>query len=1167
MKRVLILALCSVFLASAYEPHGYSFDVPDKTWTDCEIADTIFENVKQTKIESDASWEYLKTIIEPNYDLLKQIGPLIITIEENELEIAKSYETAVLLQTSTSSQAIELLTGVQETSDFEIDNAYEVLQTAMAELKSTFTYKERAALIEEIKTTLQNLLDRHSKKIPEVKNRVKADYTVKLPGLKKELDKAVSLCAKDEVYRGKFDLYAPFENTFEKYSNEVVDLSMSEGDQATLPLTVSGGEKIMIEFTPKTAWTLSFHIDNFHISGENSTPAKLSIEGGFAVLIGNLGFSTQAEYDSVVQSEVESNDNYFYISMVNNKKVGVLYQGIFSQYESENFDLGSHFTISSTDDSTTVSQILFKYEYTNLGKADQDCEVKHTPLGRCSAACGVGEITYKIEVVSKPYGKGKACPDDSTVTKLCQTEVCPLSLPGNYKFSGVKSAMQVDTDMPYVKEGIYSSSHIQIIFKSEIELRAAILEFTFKTLEYDSDTKTVNPTSEKSRTYTFSVVNREKKFHEDGITGKRNVLTIKVPNLVITDMTISTLSMEPTCSSNCLNFFKNNGICEAACYNSGCGWDGDDCQDKKCSEKCTLDMVGNGVCDDECDTPECNYDSEDCKCKKTGCDVKLLGNKQCDATCNNPECSYDADDCLCANTGCDTSKLSNSYCNKECNNPQCKFDGNDCKCVETGCPDGWFNNGSCQPKCQNEECGYDNPDCTTYCENNCKTQQINDGVCDPQCKNSEKCKFDGDDCKPVPDCAPGCGRLMRGDKTCNTECMVEACGYDDGDCTQCQLDGCPVGFDLNQECNQECNIKSCSYDNGFCPNCAPTCTPAMIKNGICDPECFNQDCGWDKEDCGDRCSVNCLNSMIRDGKCDDECQTVECDFDWEDCKLCSKGCQKKYLGDKSCNSVCNNKKCGYDLGDCPVPACAPECKLTMIEDGKCDKSCFNEACGFDAPDCDGICDIGCLKTMLGDGICQRECLSKRCGKDSNDCVRAECHPKCYASWLGNGVCDEECNNSFCEYDKGDCLPADYCTKDCKKAKIGNGTCDPECDNNFCSFDGNDCMKPCSDGCTYAMQNNDKCDEACNVALCKYDNKKCTPPEDEDCAVGCKPNMIANKICNSECFTKYCGYDMGDCRPCECPYEFVGDKKCQQECYNKDCFWDKGDCDKEMEQKK
>ena len=107
------------------------------------------------------------------------------------------------------------------------------------------------------------------------------------------------------------------------------------------------------------------------------------------------------------------------------------------------------------------------------------------------------------------------------------------------------------------------------------------------------------------------------------------------------------------------------------------------------------------------------------------------------------------------------------------------------------------------------------------------------------------------------------------------------------------------------------------YSNGgnFCP--IPQCTPALLKNGNCNPVCNISQCDYDGGDC--ICPIDTCNISSRgNGVCDIGCATAGCFYDHGDC--CDvELCPLHLRGNQKCDPECNNKACEYDGGECTVP--------------------------------------------------------------------------------------------------------------------------------------------------------------------------------------------------------------------------------------------------------
>jgi hypothetical protein len=201
----------------------------------------------------------------------------------------------------------------------------------------------------------------------------------------------------------------------------------------------------------------------------------------------------------------------------------------------------------------------------------------------------------------------------------------------------------------------------------------------------------------------------------------------------------------------------------------------------------------------------------------------------------------------------------------------------------------------------------------------------------------------------------------------------------------------------------------------------------------------------------------CSSSKLGDGVCDEDCYSEDCEWDNEDCKNaeCVLGCLNSWIGDSTCHNACYVESCQYDNGDCQTEECAVGCRNSMVGDNTCQENCFNQACNYDSSDCQK-CAEECAEFQIGDGVCQRECFNKDCDWDKQDCG-TQCATGCEISYLGNKKCEAACNNSDCNNDEGDCI--DLCsTSGCRSSKLGNGVCDKECNISVCEYDAGDCTK-------------------------------------------------------------------------------------------------------------
>ena len=78
------------------------------------------------------------------------------------------------------------------------------------------------------------------------------------------------------------------------------------------------------------------------------------------------------------------------------------------------------------------------------------------------------------------------------------------------------------------------------------------------------------------------------------------------------------------------------------------------------------------------------------------------------------------------------------------------------------------------------------------------------------------------------ECSPGCLLNALGNGSCDIECYVEACYYDQGDCNE---------------------VDPAKLEQMLSDMCSPGCFSADVADGFCDSACNNQACQFDGGDC------------------------------------------------------------------------------------------------------------------------------------------------------------------------------------------------------------------------------------------------------------------------------------------------------------------------------
>lgn len=394
-----------------------------------------------------------------------------------------------------------------------------------------------------------------------------------------------------------------------------------------------------------------------------------------------------------------------------------------------------------------------------------------------------------------------------------------------------------------------------------------------------------------------------------------------------------------------------------------------------CDESlCPPSWVGDGMCDELCMNPSCIYDSldpssiekdtplygSDCysSCLYSNCLFEKLGDGVCDEVCNIYECGWDFGDCgYCAN-GCTLDNLTNSVCDSNCNNEACRYDNNGCGWCTNNCFLEDLNDNLCQESCNNEACSWDNYSCiTAFCAPNCPDVLINNNECNYLECFTEACKYDDYDCT----CSPGCTyNQLYTETNCSKDsngtiidsCATADCYYKNFLCGDCNK-GCFENMIGNGECNSECNVESCDYDLGDC-GCAPGCeTSYTIEDGFdyvggCKAECLVFMCGYNSGDCNDENLIKAsilnqlisenINAVYESSKCNGNCSynlALEYDINNINCSV---------------DSICDTKECLHCFGK--VENNEPNC---LYSNGKdclvCEGWMVNELCVENIKEC------------------------------------------------------------------------------------------------------------------------------------------------------------------------------------------------------------------------
>eukprot|EP00359_Climacostomum_virens_P002665 CAMPEP_0204904450 /NCGR_PEP_ID=MMETSP1397-20131031/4873_1 /ASSEMBLY_ACC=CAM_ASM_000891 /TAXON_ID=49980 /ORGANISM="Climacostomum Climacostomum virens, Strain Stock W-24" /LENGTH=286 /DNA_ID=CAMNT_0052073245 /DNA_START=124 /DNA_END=981 /DNA_ORIENTATION=+ len=255
-------------------------------------------------------------------------------------------------------------------------------------------------------------------------------------------------------------------------------------------------------------------------------------------------------------------------------------------------------------------------------------------------------------------------------------------------------------------------------------------------------------------------------------------------------------------------------------------------------------------------------------------------------------------------------------------------------------------------------------------------------------------------------------------------------------------------FKQDAVCNEDCASEMCNFDSdeeftegdlfspfkssGCFDTCVVECDKPMLTNGVCDPECDIDVCGFDLGDCG-YCASGCeiytgFKDMLGDGICNVECSLQKCFYDWGDCANLSNAdqkCTEELLSNKVCDEACNSRDYSYDNYYCP---CSPGCIRSLLHNDVCDAQCNHAGCLYDFQSCEQTegTSATCTYEMLINDSFDLICFSDKYLSD-NFYHKV---PECLASLYTNSVCDEECNRPRLQFDRSSCKPKDSCASEC-----------------------------------------------------------------------------------------------------------------------------------------
>ncbi|CAM9880953.1 unnamed protein product [Ectocarpus sp. 12 AP-2014] len=236
----------------------------------------------------------------------------------------------------------------------------------------------------------------------------------------------------------------------------------------------------------------------------------------------------------------------------------------------------------------------------------------------------------------------------------------------------------------------------------------------------------------------------------------------------------------------------------------------------------------------------------------------------------------------------------------------------------------------------------------------------------------------------VETAASTCDDETSGDGTCDSSNNSDECGYDGGDCCEC-----------------DCMAHN---DTAIVALCGEETRYACI-----DPD---STCVDDDDIDGSTTVLACDLDAIGDGVCDRDNNIATCEYDGGDC--CECDCEDNTDADAA-------ERCGEERYDCidPDSTCTSVCVFdSWRADGDCDMSNNTEECGYDGGDC---CQCDCVDGDYYEcGDSGYACIDESSSCVDDDDYDPDAENTCFEAYKSDGMCDDYNNNAFCDYDGGDC---------------------------------------------------------------------------------------------------------------------------------------------------
>eukprot|EP00727_Mastigamoeba_balamuthi_P014789 m51a1_g9936 putative peptidase c14 (4927) ;mRNA; r:73913-115619 len=655
------------------------------------------------------------------------------------------------------------------------------------------------------------------------------------------------------------------------------------------------------------------------------------------------------------------------------------------------------------------------------------------------------------------------------------------------------------------------------------------------------------------------------------------------------------------CAPRCRKQMTNNSVCDPACYNAKCNWDGGMCDkfvgDHLCAMGCNKTQVGDGKCNPACFNMECNWDGTDCDeelCDFTGsmCLKKWLGDGICHRECAMAGCSFDSGDCFDSAT-----------------EPKCA----------PGCyPRLHIRDDICEPECINAACGYDARDCRHLfgCAPYCLKSWVHDGECDAVAQQTEAAtvaqrivngnpvasaaKYPWMTCTLATDtnATHALAALL---EAMSQEIYVVTCGgsliaptwvLTAGHCVDSGRKALTQGFrpgskvaaasltptdDLEAKTSTVASVYAHpDFNNDLLNNDVALLKLTEPITGVPTVEVAPSD--YPDPASGTKVWAIGWGNLYNKGSSPQELNEVKLPVIPRE--LCRELYNTSVILDSAICTMYNEggrDGCQGDSGG-PLVHVGREGKMTQVGLTSWGNGCADAGspgiwtrlssfhswidatmAAVDA----GTKVCSCPSKHIGNGYCNILCFTEECQWDGGDCNNTEqCDPGCTPAMLANSVCDIECATYNCYDDNGVCKWWDECSDQCLKSMIDNGHCDRACVTSRCRYDGDDCLSQfCDPHCPMPLINNTHCNPACNNANCSFDGGDCTV-DSSHCAPGCATSSVGNGWCNIACNVSACDFDGGDCAnlsQCDEPTYYIGDAYCDLDFNTSACNYDNGDC--------